>query len=200
MDFSTRLKGALSLLLGRGDNGTVCSFCASNRHAVETIIAGPVATSICNRCVMLCNEILLENSDMGQFRRHAEKPHEQTFGLVLHHEEALLGEPERIALDPMLRRLVATLPETRLVGWAFSHAEGRFDMLTISVVTTSTISHHEIEEMAVANWKGMRDRFLSARQMPANLQEPELITIAAAARQAADTYAEAVASSEPTAS
>lgn len=200
MNFSTRLKGAFSLIFGRGDNRTVCSFCACNRHAVETIIAGPAAISICNRCVMLCNQILLENSDIQQFRCHADEPHEQTFGIVLHHEEALLGESERIALDPMLHRLVATLPETRLVGWSFSHAQDRFDMLTVSVVTTSTISHHEIEEMAVANWKEMRDRFLSARQMPANLQEPELITIAAAARQAADTYAEAVASSEPTAS
>lgn len=200
MDFATRLKGALSLLFGRGDNGTVCSFCASNRRAVEMIIAGPAVTAICNRCVMLCNEVLLENSDIQQFRRHAEKPHEHTLGLILHHEEALLGEPERIALDPMLHRLVATLPETRLAGWSFSHAQDRFDMLTIFVVTTSTIPHQEIEAMAIANWKEMRDRFVSARQMPANLQEPELITIAAAARQAAATYAEAVASPEPTTS
>ncbi|MDP9836876.1 beta-phosphoglucomutase-like phosphatase (HAD superfamily) [Neorhizobium huautlense] len=100
----------------------------------------------------------------------------------------------------MLQRLVATLPETRLVGWSFSHAQDRFDMLTISLVTTSTIPHQEIEAMAIANWKEMRDRFVSARQMSANAPEPELITIAAAARQAAETYAEVVVSSEPTTS
>jgi ATP-dependent Clp protease ATP-binding subunit ClpX len=37
-----------------------CTFCGKNRHAVESLIAGPPGINICNECVELCNTILLE--------------------------------------------------------------------------------------------------------------------------------------------
>jgi ATP-dependent Clp protease ATP-binding subunit ClpX len=37
-----------------------CTFCAKNRHIVESLIAGPPGVYICNECVELCNSILLE--------------------------------------------------------------------------------------------------------------------------------------------
>jgi ATP-dependent Clp protease ATP-binding subunit ClpX len=37
-----------------------CTFCAKNRHVVDSLIAGPPGIYICNECVELCNSILLE--------------------------------------------------------------------------------------------------------------------------------------------
>ena len=47
---------------GRGRDREVerCTFCAKNRHIVESLIAGPPGVYICNECVELCNSILLE--------------------------------------------------------------------------------------------------------------------------------------------
>ncbi|WP_037083225.1 ClpX C4-type zinc finger protein [Neorhizobium vignae] len=199
MDFPTRLKGALSLLLGRGDDGTVCSFCGENRRAVEVIIAGPAATAICNRCIFVCNQVMLENSGPPGFRRHAEKGHETSIAIPLAHDEVLLGAPERIALEQMLHALVGSLPQSRLIGWSYMHSEDRFDLLTIEILTTSGMQPNEISSLAQQNWRQMRDRFVAARNVPANREEPDLIAIGAAATQAAGAYAKAVGSLEPTA-
>jgi hypothetical protein len=200
MNFPTRLKGALSLLFGRGDDGAVCSFCGENRRTVEMIIAGPAATAICNRCIFVCNQVMLENSGPPGFRRHAEKDHEKTIAIPLAHDEVLLGAPERIALEQMLHVLVASLPQSRLIGWSYMHSEDRFDLLTVEILTTSGMQPNEISSLAQQNWRQMRDRFVTARSVPANLEEPELIGTAAAATQAASAYAKAVGSFEPTAS
>ncbi|WP_117192469.1 ClpX C4-type zinc finger protein [Rhizobium terrae] len=184
MDFSTRLKGAWSLLFGRGDDGAVCSFCSQNRRAVEMIIAGPASTAICNRCVIVCTQVMLENAGPPQFRRRAEKGHEKTMSIVLGHDEVLLGAPERVALEQMLTLLAASLPQSRLIGWSYMHSEDRFDLLTVEILTTSDREPAEIGSLAQETWRRMRDRLLAARDAPANQQEPELIGIAASARRA----------------
>ncbi|CDZ25612.1 ClpX C4-type zinc finger protein [Neorhizobium galegae] len=200
MDFPTRLKGALSLLFGRGDDAAVCSFCGENRRTVEMIIAGPAATAICNRCVFVCNQVLLENSGPPGFRRHAEQAHENTIAIPLAHDEVLLGAPERVALEQMLHVLVESLPQSRLIGWSYMHSQDRFDLLTVEILTTSGMPTGEISSLAQQNWRRMRDRFIAARNIPANREEPDLIATAAAATQAASSYAKAVGSFEPTAS
>lgn len=200
MDFSTRLKGAMSLVFGRGNNGTVCSFCSQNRHSVELIIAGPATSAICNRCIMVCSQVMMENSGHPDFQRHAEKDHEKTIAIQLSHDELTLGSAERTALEQMLHMLARSLPQSRLVGWSYMHSEDRFDLLTIEIVTTSDMATGEISQLAVQNWQRMRDRFLAALKLPANQAEPELIGIAAAATRAAGEYAKAVGSFEPTAS
>jgi ATP-dependent Clp protease ATP-binding subunit ClpX len=43
-----------------------CTFCAKNRHIVESLIAGPPGVYICNECVELCNSILLEELHRGR--------------------------------------------------------------------------------------------------------------------------------------
>ena len=39
-----------------------CSFCGKNQDAVRKLIAGP-SVYICDECVQLCNEIILEEWD-----------------------------------------------------------------------------------------------------------------------------------------
>jgi hypothetical protein len=87
-----------------------------------------------------------------------------------------------------------------LIGWSYMHSEDRFDLLTIEILTTSGMPPNEISSLAQQNWRQMRDRFVAARNVPANQEEPDLIAIAAAATQAAGAYAKAVGSKEPTAS
>jgi hypothetical protein len=200
MDLSTRLKGAISLVFGRGENGTVCSFCGQNRHAVELIVAGPATAAICNRCIMLCSQVMMENSGHPGFQRHAEKDHEQTIVIQLSHDELTLKCAERTALEHMLHVLAESLPESRLVGWSYMHAEDRFDLLTIEIITTCGLAPGEISKLAVDNWRRMRDGYLAALKLPANQAEPELIGIAATATRTAAEFAKAIGSFGPTAS
>jgi ATP-dependent Clp protease ATP-binding subunit ClpX len=46
----------------RKDHGLKCSFCGKNQEAVRKLIAGP-SVYICDECVQLCNEIILEEWD-----------------------------------------------------------------------------------------------------------------------------------------
>ncbi|MHC4820598.1 MAG: ATP-dependent Clp protease ATP-binding subunit ClpX [Planctomycetota bacterium] len=54
---------------GGGRELEKCTFCAKNRHIVESLIAGPPGIYICNECVELCNSILLE-----ELRRSGAQP------------------------------------------------------------------------------------------------------------------------------
>ena len=40
-----------------------CSFCGKSQQAVKKIIAGPDGVYICNECINLCNEIIVEDID-----------------------------------------------------------------------------------------------------------------------------------------
>ena len=42
-----------------------CSFCGKNQDEVEKLIAGP-DVYICDECIELCNEIVLEEDDADQ--------------------------------------------------------------------------------------------------------------------------------------
>lgn len=46
----------------RKDHGLKCSFCGKNQDVVRKLIAGP-SVYICDECVQLCNEIILEEWD-----------------------------------------------------------------------------------------------------------------------------------------
>ena len=39
----------------------VCSFCGKTEHEVKLLITGP-KVAICNECVLLCHEIVLEKN------------------------------------------------------------------------------------------------------------------------------------------
>lgn len=45
------------------DRSLKCSFCGKNQDAVRKLIAGPSSVYICDECVQLCNEIILEEWD-----------------------------------------------------------------------------------------------------------------------------------------
>jgi hypothetical protein len=53
---STRLKAAMRLLLRRGDDGIVCSFCGRSRWKTGKIVAGP-GVAICEDCAMIAATI-----------------------------------------------------------------------------------------------------------------------------------------------
>lgn len=45
-----------------GDKKTCCSFCGKEQHEVKKLISGGAGISICNECVVLCNDILLKQT------------------------------------------------------------------------------------------------------------------------------------------
>jgi ATP-dependent Clp protease ATP-binding subunit ClpX len=40
-----------------------CSFCSKAREDVRKVIAGPGGVHICNECIDLCNELIVEEID-----------------------------------------------------------------------------------------------------------------------------------------
>jgi ATP-dependent protease Clp ATPase subunit len=40
-----------------------CSFCGKSQTEVKKIIAGPAGVHICDECIDLCNEIIVEDID-----------------------------------------------------------------------------------------------------------------------------------------
>jgi ATP-dependent protease Clp ATPase subunit len=40
-----------------------CSFCGKNRREVRKLIAGPAGAYICDECIDLCNDIIVEEID-----------------------------------------------------------------------------------------------------------------------------------------
>ncbi|MFH0974619.1 MAG: ATP-dependent Clp protease ATP-binding subunit ClpX [Spirochaetota bacterium] len=46
-----------------------CSFCGKNQNIVKKLVAGP-GVYICDECIALCNEIVLEESDVNNFDKN----------------------------------------------------------------------------------------------------------------------------------
>jgi len=87
-----------------------CSFCGKNTDAVKAMIAGP-AVSICNECVVICNEVLADPM------RAKSKPRRDNYS-----EEYLLSVLARSSANAeagseLLRGYVDTLRK-RDVPWA----------------------------------------------------------------------------------
>ncbi|PID57033.1 ATP-dependent Clp protease ATP-binding subunit ClpX [candidate division KSB3 bacterium] len=61
----------------RKEQSLKCSFCGKNQETVRKLIAGP-SVYICDECVQLCNEIILEEEDIqvGRVSRKLLKPKE----------------------------------------------------------------------------------------------------------------------------
>src|SRR5262249_790406 len=150
------------LLTGRGPDAVVCSFCGSDRHRVEQLISGPGATAICNRCVFLCNGVLLEHSGRPGYARHADGDHVRTTPLSLSHVNPLLAPVERTALEQLLLILVAALPDSRLVGWQYAHGENRFDLLSIEIAAPADVEIPQLQAMANEGWRRIRGAFIAA--------------------------------------
>ncbi len=64
-----------------GDSTLFCSFCGKSQHDVKKLIAGPTVF-ICDECIELCNDIMIEELNDGEDVSNAEKktglpkPHE----------------------------------------------------------------------------------------------------------------------------
>ncbi len=48
---------------GGKDNNQLCSFCSKGKREVSKLIAGPNDVYICNECIDLCNEIIIEEEE-----------------------------------------------------------------------------------------------------------------------------------------
>jgi len=52
--------------LARDDRNLRCSFCGKTQDEVEKLIAGPGGVFICDECVNLCNDIIMEDIKRSQ--------------------------------------------------------------------------------------------------------------------------------------
>ncbi|RDJ21828.1 hypothetical protein DWF00_26170 [Bosea caraganae] len=192
MNLTTRFAGAWSLLTGRANEAVVCSFCGQDRRMAEALIAGPGATAICNRCIFICNAVLLENSGLDGFARRADPPHRQTRMIQLAHDDVILAPIERAALEPFLLALVATLPGCKLMGWQYSHGEGRFDLLTIEIEAPSDIDAKQLHSAANERWRAIRDK-VAASRAGATVDPAAMLSLAETATlKTSQTYVNAV--------
>lgn len=67
-----------------------CSFCGKNQREVKKLIAGP-NVYICDECISLCNEIILEETEKDQLsKKNQEIPTPQEIKLVL--DEYVIGQ------------------------------------------------------------------------------------------------------------
>jgi len=99
-----------------------CSFCAKPSSAVAKVIAGP-GVYICNECVQLCNDILVQEQQEQQEQQASSPP-----GTQLPAREEAMTDEEILSLlpriasvsaqtDASLQRLVSVL-RGRGVTWA----------------------------------------------------------------------------------
>lgn len=51
---------------GKENNSQSCSFCSKSKSDVSKLIAGPNNVYICNECIDLCNEIIIEDEEKEQ--------------------------------------------------------------------------------------------------------------------------------------
>ncbi|WP_409455664.1 ClpX C4-type zinc finger protein [Paracoccus sp. (in: a-proteobacteria)] len=74
MSLRERVQAACRLLLGRGDNGVICSFCGRSRISGETIVAGP-GVAICGSCSYLAlDDVATQSDSKGPKEYRADAP------------------------------------------------------------------------------------------------------------------------------
>jgi ATP-dependent Clp protease ATP-binding subunit ClpX len=67
-----------------------CSFCGKNQNVVKKLVAGP-GVYICDECIELCNEIVLEESDINHFDKNfSELPKPKDINDILN--EYIIGQ------------------------------------------------------------------------------------------------------------
>ena len=76
----------------RDDDSLRCSFCGKDREDVSKLIAGP-GVYICNHCVDLCNEIIVEEVGKGAM---AFEPRDETVEQALQRTAALYRSREQV--------------------------------------------------------------------------------------------------------
>lgn len=76
-----------------GIGGLTCNFCGKNQKSVKKLIAGP-EVYICNECVSLCNDILLEDEadEKGRSKRQINIPSPQA--IKNHLDEYVIGQDQ----------------------------------------------------------------------------------------------------------
>jgi ATP-dependent Clp protease ATP-binding subunit ClpX len=84
-----------------------CTFCAKNRHIVESLIAGPPGVYICNECVELCNSILIEELNRGGAPHARPRPEPAAGATPPHPAPPAAPRPSRMP------RTLAELPTPR---------------------------------------------------------------------------------------
>ena len=72
-----------------------CTFCGKSQHEVKKLIAGPSSIYICNECIGLCNDILLEETSDSfisdpKIEKALPTPHE----IRAHLDEYVIGQEQ----------------------------------------------------------------------------------------------------------
>ena len=75
---------------GGGGKTLYCSFCGKSQHEVKKLIAGP-SVYICDECVGLCDEIILENNAGGD-EQASSKPIPKPMEIKAHLDEYVIGQ------------------------------------------------------------------------------------------------------------
>jgi hypothetical protein len=116
--FGERVRGALRLLKGRGDDAVVCSFCGEDRHAnVGNIVSGP-GVAICGACVDIAmNWKTLASAKPDEGKELDSFP-------LFEHPASLLPE-SRATLNDLIEDCAAELSSS-LIGWSYARGYGDF--------------------------------------------------------------------------
>lgn len=120
-----RLKTARTVLLGRGDDALVCSFCGKNRHEVGYLVRGPGA-NICSWCTSIAH-LFIVNAELTPAPDKAI----ETFLVI--EEPAKLLPVFQASLGPVLSQCAHEL-HCKLMTWSYSDGgEVMSDSLSVTV-------------------------------------------------------------------
>jgi len=89
-----------------------CSFCFKSQHHVKKLIAGPASIFICDECVCLCNDVIIDrSSDQSKAPADKELPTERLLERLQAVEQTLQGKGNQL-------QWVVELLRSREVSWA----------------------------------------------------------------------------------
>jgi len=138
MTVKERVQGAIRILLGRGDNAEICSFCGRSRVSGETIIAGP-GVAICGTCAFLALDYVATRNDPVV-------PHPMSeVGLTPILEPTCLLPSHRATLAADLAAAAASVP-CHLVGWSYSCNSRTGDHLAVRVACSEDMDKEHVHE------------------------------------------------------
>jgi len=138
MTVKERMQGAIRILLGRGDNAEVCSFCGRFRLSGETIIAGP-GVAICGTCAFLALDYVGTRNEPAVALPLIE------VGLMPILEPTCLLPSHRATLAADLAAAAASVP-CHLVGWSYSCSSRTGDHLAVRVACTEDMDKELVHE------------------------------------------------------
>jgi hypothetical protein len=162
LSFKERFHAARRVLLGRGDNAVICSFCGKSRHdGVGNIIAGP-GVAICASCAQTA-----VSWNLTTYFQDVSGTQIDTFQIFYQHQACLLSENRR-RIDDELNRCAEEL-NAELMGWTYGWAKGDFvDGLAVYLRIGSSVNIAVFRETFTQSYL----RLTTNDERPARLATP----------------------------